>query len=297
MEKEEKAVMLNPFCDEGFKRIFGDKILLMDFLNSFVDTEAPIVDLTYENKELVSEENDRRSIIFDLFCKLDNGKHVIIEMQNKRQDYFVERALFYLSRAITMQGEKGEEWEYGINAVIGVFITHFNLFGNKDNKDVLCEMRLMDPKTNKTISDKIRGYFIQLPKFKKSNNGCADHFEEWIYNLKNMERMGNIEFKDKEVFKRLWDLSNCSMLSFEERNKYERSLKAYRDYVNQINYAKKEGIAEGRAEERSKTITLLRKGGMSDEEISSLLKIDIEEKFLLKVRDMSMWFRSVVWQS
>ena len=75
------------------------------------------------------------------------------------------------------------------------------------------------------------------------------------------------------------------MLSFEERNKYERSLKAYRDYVNQINYAKKEGIAEGRAEgkaegiaeERSKTITLLRKGGMSDEEISSLLKIDIEE--------------------
>ena len=102
MEKEEKAVMLNPFCDEGFKRIFGDKILLMDFLNSFVDTEASIVDLTYENKELVSEENDRRSIIFDLFCKLDNGKHVIIEMQNKRQDYFVERALFYLSRAITM---------------------------------------------------------------------------------------------------------------------------------------------------------------------------------------------------
>lgn len=144
MEKEEKAVMLNPFCDEGFKRIFGDKILLMDFLNSFVDTEAPIVDLTYENKELVSEENDRRSIIFDLFCKLDNGKHVIIEMQNKRQDYFVERALFYLSRAISMQGEKGEEWEYGINAVIGVFITHFNLFDNNDNKDVLCEMRLMN---------------------------------------------------------------------------------------------------------------------------------------------------------
>ena len=150
---------------------------------------------------------------------------------------------------------------------------------------MLCEMRLMNPKTNKTISDKIRGYFIQLPKFKKSNNGCADHFEEWIYNLKNMERMGNIEFKDKEVFKRLWDLSNCSMLSFEERNKYERSLKAYRDYVNQINYAKKEGIAEGRvegkaegrAEERLKTITLLRESGMSDEEISFRLKIDIEE--------------------
>jgi predicted transposase/invertase (TIGR01784 family) len=75
------------------------------------------------------------------------------------------------------------------------------------------------------------------------------------------------------------------MLSFEERNKYERSLKAYRDYVNQINYAKKEGMEEGKAEgrvegreeERLKTITLLRESGMSDEEIAFRLKIDIEE--------------------
>lgn len=101
--------------------------------------------------------------------------------------------------------------------------------------------------------------------------------------------MGNIEFKDKEVFKRLWNLSNCSMLSFEEHNKYERSLKAYRDYVNQISYAKKEGLAEGIekgkaegraegiAEERSKNINLLRESGMSDEEIAFRLKINIEE--------------------
>ena len=62
MEKEERTEMLNPFCDEGFKRIFGDKILLMDFLNSFVDAGSPIVDLTYENKEMVSVE---RSICED----------------------------------------------------------------------------------------------------------------------------------------------------------------------------------------------------------------------------------------
>ena len=60
MEKEEKVEMLNPFCDEGFKRIFGDKILLMDFLNSFVDAGGKITDLIYENKELVSVEDDGR---------------------------------------------------------------------------------------------------------------------------------------------------------------------------------------------------------------------------------------------
>jgi hypothetical protein len=88
-----------------------------------------------------------------------------------------------------------------------------------------------------------------------------------------MERMGTIEFKNQEVFERLWNLSNCSMLSIEERRKYERSLKGYRDYVNQLDFAK----AEGRAEERSFMISMLKKKGMSDEEIAYYLDIDIEE--------------------
>ena len=112
-----------------------------------------------------------------------------------------------------------------------------------------------------------------------------------------MERMGNIEFKDQEVFDRLWNLSNCSMLSIEERRKYERSLKAYRDYVNQLDFAKNEGRAEGRAEgreegraegreegkaegkteERFKIISTLKRKGKSDEEIASLLDLNIED--------------------
>ncbi|MDD5996494.1 MAG: hypothetical protein PUC42_06275 [Bacteroidales bacterium] len=50
-------------------------------------------------------------------------------------------------------------------------------------------------------------------------------------------------------------------------------MKAYRDYVNQLDFAK----AEGRAEERSFMISMLKKKGMSDEEIAYYLDIDIEE--------------------
>ncbi|MBR5209798.1 MAG: hypothetical protein IKV67_08080 [Paludibacteraceae bacterium] len=48
-----------------------------------------------------------------------------------------------------MQGEKGGKWKYGINSVIGIFITQFRVF---DSEDVLSEMKLIDPKTNKTAS-------------------------------------------------------------------------------------------------------------------------------------------------
>ena len=47
----------------------------------------------------------------------------------------------------------------------------------------------------------------------------------------------------------------------------------FRDYVNQLDFAK----AEGRAEERSFMISMLKKKGMSDEEIAYYLDIYIEE--------------------
>ena len=160
MEKEEKAVMLNPFCDEGFKRIFGDKILLMDFLNSFVDTEASIVDLTYENKELVSEENDRRSIIFDLFCKLDNGKHVIIEMQNAWQKFYSNRSLMYTGRAISRNVKRGDR-KFDIPRVISFNIMGFNMPEFKGRGRYFWRVQLKD-NDNEIFSDRLELYFVEL---------------------------------------------------------------------------------------------------------------------------------------
>lgn len=88
--------------------------------------------------------------------------------------------------------------------------------------------------------------------------------------------MGNIEFKDQEVFERLWNLSNNTMLSLEERHKYERSLKAYRDYVNQLDYAKNEGRSEGERRLLTRQVLAKKKKGMSLAEIADTLETDIK---------------------
>lgn len=88
--------------------------------------------------------------------------------------------------------------------------------------------------------------------------------------------MGNIEFKDQEVFERLWNLSNNTMLSLEERHKYERSLKAYRDYVNQLDYAKNEGRSEGERRLLTRQVLAKKKKGMSPAEIADTLETDIK---------------------
>ena len=45
-------------------------------------------------------------------------------MQNREQPYFKDRALFYLSRAITQQAKSGP-WDFRLDAVYGVFFMNF----------------------------------------------------------------------------------------------------------------------------------------------------------------------------
>ena len=82
------GVFIHPLTDWGFKRIFGDKELLMDFLNSLLEGERVITDLSYLNTERLAEESDGRKTVYDLYCKTDTGEYIIVEMQNKRQSFF-----------------------------------------------------------------------------------------------------------------------------------------------------------------------------------------------------------------
>lgn len=116
------AKFINPFTDVGFKRIFGQKVskdLLIDFLNDLLEGERKIADIQFLDKELLPEFEGNRGVIYDIYCTAENGDHFIVEMQNKQQINFKERTLFYLSHAITRQGERGAEWMFNLKAVYG----------------------------------------------------------------------------------------------------------------------------------------------------------------------------------
>ena len=62
------GVFIDPLVDWGFKRIFGDKVLLIDFLNSLLEGERVITDLRYLNNEREAEQMGQRKVIYDLYC-------------------------------------------------------------------------------------------------------------------------------------------------------------------------------------------------------------------------------------
>ena len=97
---------INPFTDFGFKFLFGrevEKELLIDFLNDLLVGEHVITDIQFLNSEQQPEVKTERGLIYDIYCRTNTGEHIIVEMQNREQPYFKDRALFYLSRAITQQ--------------------------------------------------------------------------------------------------------------------------------------------------------------------------------------------------
>ena len=244
------AQFINPFTDVGFKRIFGQEInkdLLIDFLNALLEGEKRVKDIRFLDKELLPAYRRDRGVIYDVYCTDESGEQFIVEMQNREQANFRERALYYLSRTVAAQGERGVSWQFDLKAVYGVFFMNFRLAGatHKLRTDVV----LADRDTHETFTDKMRYIFLELPSFDKEENECETDFERWIYVLKNMDTLDRLPFKARmAVFKRLEDIVEIAALSKEDRLRYEESVKVHRDNLAVEAYALETGWEKGHEE-------------------------------------------------
>ena len=121
------AEYINPRVDWAFKRIFGSddtKECLITFLNGVFEDEFVIKDVKHLKTEQTRHQKRERGVIFDVACETDNGRHIIVEMQKKEQRYFVDRALYYSSKAIVEQAKPGE-WDFHLTPVYTVCFMDF----------------------------------------------------------------------------------------------------------------------------------------------------------------------------
>ena len=221
---------INPFTDFGFKRIFGQEIskeILIDFLNLLLNGEQSIVSLRFKNPELQPDIKDKRRVVFDLYCESDNGTEFIVEMQAARQEFFYDRGLYYQSRALAEQGNKGKDWQYDLKPVYGIFFMDFIMH---ENSKFRTDVALMDMETGKVFNNRLRQIFLEMPRFTKEANECINDYERWLYLIKNMHMLKRMPFNAQRA---VWD------------KLLEEALKNYRDYHAGINFAKKEGMLEG----------------------------------------------------
>ena len=260
-QKHERYV--NPYTDFGFKKLFGtelNKELLISLLNALFDRSAQqspneprqvVKDLKYLPTEKLEAFGMRRAV-FDVYCEGENGEKFIVEMQKASQDFFRDRSVFYSAFPIIEQGKAGADWDFHLNNVYTIGILNFVFPGDEYDKDCFHhEVKLMDVEDKHVFYDKLTYVYLEMPKFKKTEDELVSMYDKWLFVLKNLTRLMERPVALQErVFTRLFEQAEIARFTPDETRIYEASLKHYRDMRNVVNSAERRGREEGREEGR-----------------------------------------------
>ena len=111
----------------------------------------------------------------------------------------------------------------------------------------------MDTKDKHVFYDKLTYVYLEMPKFKKTEDELVSMYDKWLFVLKNLARlMERPAALQERIFTRLFEQAEIARFTPEESRIYEESLKHYRDLRNVVNSAKRSGIEQGWAEGRAK---------------------------------------------
>jgi predicted transposase/invertase (TIGR01784 family) len=277
-----RAKYINPFTDFGFKKIFGEeasKPLLLDFLNAILPEKDQIVSLSFKNNEQLGQTEFDRKAIYDIYCENEKGEKFIVELQKAKQNYFKDRTIYYSTFPIQEQAERGE-WNYNLKSVycIGILDFTFDDYENEPEKSEVIHTIKLKNQNGKTFYDKLTYIYLEMPNFNKSETELNARIDQWLYFIKYLEDFQTIPtiFNDA-VFSQAFEKAEIAKYGPYELDKYEDSLKIYRDLKGVIDTAFDEGKMEGKIETAKSFKNLgvsiqiiIEATGLSKEEIEKL---------------------------
>ena len=295
--EETEGRYINPYTDYGFKYLFGtepNKEFTLALINELLRGKEVIKSLTLIPSEQLGDTKEDRRAVFDVYAENERGEKIIIEMQKADQQYFKDRSVYYSSFPIRSQGEKGK-WKFGLKAVYTIGILDFVFDEDKDDDEYYHHVvKLMDVEKKEVFYDNLTYIYLEMPKFKKTEDELETLFDKWLYALKNLaqllERPAALQ---ERIFKKFFDVAQTANLSKEEYAKYMESEKIYHDldgafrtasqkgFTRGIKKGMADGLTKGRAEGRDeRTLEIARKmksKGKAFDEIAEMTDLTVDE--------------------
>lgn len=266
--------------DVGFKIVFGtegNEDLMAGLLQAILP-QLNIETVLYVQNQAPLFAIDSKRSIYDVHCKLQDGSHVVVEVQNYTQDYFEDRILYYEAALISSQIETGKDESYELDPVYVVTITSFTRKHDDNWTGGICSSYVFREETTGEYLEgkKTRLTFVELGRFNKSAHECKTFEEKCYYCLKNMLRIKERpEGFDGEYFDKLFYKANHATFTSDQKLIYHQAMTTERDIHNQIRYAVREaqekglqaGMEQGLAEGIKKMATFMKSHGFPVEEI------------------------------
>ena len=278
--------------DYAFKRVFGkngNESILKDLLESILNIE--IKSITIQNPEIPTTMKDGKIGILDVRAELNGDEITEVEMQVQDQHNIDKRSPTYLTKIYSDQLKEGEQY-IEVKKVVVINILNFDYY-KRNSYHSVARMMFEESKENEKVDlgyiveDKyatkdLEMHFIELQKFRKKDPDMSNKLEQWLCLICNEEdKIKMAESKNEEIEKAKKELEKLAM-NPEDRELYELRLKAIRDEMN-IRYSGYiDGMAEGKAEEKTQIARNLLKENVNIEFISKVTGLSLKEIEKLK---------------
>lgn len=259
--------------DWAVKRLLRNKAnfgVLEGFLTVLIGDEIRIVEiLESEGNQQTADDKFNR---VDIKARNSKDEIVIIEIQNTRELYYLERILYGVAKAITEHISLGDSY-YKVKKIYSISILYFdigigtdylyhgqNIFKGVHTGDFLqINTRERDAIVTRTPSDIYPEYF--LIRVNEFNKVAVTPLEEWIEYLKSgMIRPDTTAPGLGEAREKLKYFS----MSPQERYAYDEHVSAMKIQNDVLGTAKLEGKIEGRAEGRAEGLVIGKEEGLKE---------------------------------
>ena len=266
----------DPLNDFLFYKVMGEKgdeVQLLGFLNAVLGktgrerfTSVEII----ENKTFTPEVLGDKSATLDVRAVLHGTTKVNVEVQLRNKRNMERRSLFYWSREYSQSLKSGQDY-MELPDVIAVNIVNYN-FPRTAHYHSCFHLR-EDTERDIILSGALEIHFINMVQYRKKMRGRLDDpLGRWLawFDAGSPPELIREAVKMDEAIQTADERIAYVTEDEESVRAYWRRQMALSDRTSEINYARDEGIAQGRAEERQRLLELLNQG-LSIEDIKQRL--------------------------
>ena len=254
--KKLKEVDMLPLSnDYVFKRIFGkggNEKILKSLLEAILKIDIQKIEI--KNPEIPKESIEEKLSILDIKAEINKNTMIDIELQVGNTTAIERRLVVYNAKLISGEIKVSEKYQNAKDTIVICIINdnvvkrnaYLSLAMLKYEKTE--EIRYVDigyEKEEEYLTDMVKYYIIELPKFKRKKPKVADLLEKWLYviggDTKMMEEYKNENEEIKEAVKQLKEMSADEY----ERELYEIRERSRLTYNTEMYEARRKGLAEG----------------------------------------------------
>ena len=269
--------------DYAFKRVFGveeNKDVLQDLLECILDIQPEdIAGLELLDKELHKDLISDKTGVLDVKLRLKNNTIIDIEIQNRWNNEFVQRTIFYWAKMYTENLKTSEVYTKLPKCItINIVGEGFNL-----NSLLHSEYNVVEKHINDRLSDELEIHFLNLAKVKEQQESFEqDEKKNKLYKWLKFIKTDNPEVREmlaenSEMMRKANSTIAVMEMSPKEKWLYENRMKYEYDKASWKHVGYQEGIDKGAHQAKLETAKNLLAMNFSIENIAQATGLSLEE--------------------